>query len=680
MYEPTVFPAYTAIAGTVADDGLWSYTFDLGAGDLTVPIAATIIIDGAVECVLDVGPFGCFAYAFLPDLDARLLDLGATEIAASTCVVGDCGKVGRQETLAAMPTTAGTYTIEIYPWEGSPNDGEGGDFDVYLSSGPDGSTPPPVVGSSVGFSGDDRVVVADDPSLQITGDLTYELWIRPDDFSVRRNPLAKALSGEGTIFAEVDGTVTFFHGEGGGNTSGYEGLRSTPLASGVWSHVVITRTASTLRWYINGVADTTRSMTKTPTVSPLPLVIGGGYAEHVAADGASLEDSVGYRAFVMDLLAARVVMGDPPQEVVDALQRAGDHLARLGVKAGPVPHFGDWDRGTAMLGVAGDSSPESSLRIAAAALATKSSVSAIEDGSDAGGGIGRLDRAPWKVWLKAGSGSSHEHADLLSVAIQHGTTWVIGDPGNGSYNRSLEERNYFRTSIAHNVIRVDGLDQREPHRRFRWVYHPNATLGSPIDCGAYRVMWGSHDAYERLDPPRTVVRACPVASQAVVVADWIGGGEPSWELSLPLRPDVVYRADPHPVASVTSSALPEAEDDTGTPDAELRTSAAVPPLLRSKTLVLADGTELGLLAPGVVTEARGSHDPFDGWWADDYDTVEPATRLNVKGVGDRPIVWALWTGVQPDIKVAGDRVIVAELVLRVTNTSDGMPRLVVEST
>ena len=166
----------------------------------------------------------------------------------------------------------------------------------------------------------------------------------------------------------------------------------------------------------------------------------------------------------------------------------------------------------------------------------------------------------------------------------------------------------------------------------------------------------------------------------MVVADWIGGGEPSWELSLPLGPDVVYRADPHPVASVTSSALPEAEDDTGTPDAELRTSAAVPPLLRSKTLVLADGTELGLLAPGVVTEARGSHDPFDGWWADDYDTVEPATRLNVKGVGDRPIVWALWTGVQPDIKVAGDRVIVAELVLRVTNTSDGMPRLVVEST
>ena len=75
---------------------------------------------------------GCFRWEWDPDLDARLLDPSSTEIATSTCVVGSCGFIGRQETLDAMPTTAGTYTIEVFPWEGTET---GGDFNVYLSRG-----------------------------------------------------------------------------------------------------------------------------------------------------------------------------------------------------------------------------------------------------------------------------------------------------------------------------------------------------------------------------------------------------------------------------------------------------------------------------------------------------------------------------------------------------------------
>jgi hypothetical protein len=42
-----------------------------------------------------------------------------------------------------MPTTAGTYTIEVYPFAGSPNNGQGGSFAVDLSRGPAGVSPPP---------------------------------------------------------------------------------------------------------------------------------------------------------------------------------------------------------------------------------------------------------------------------------------------------------------------------------------------------------------------------------------------------------------------------------------------------------------------------------------------------------------------------------------------------------
>jgi len=138
----TAFPANTRVQGTVADHGTWTRDFTVGSGDLAIPIGATIIIDGAPECVLGFPGF-CFEYNWGPDLDAELLDPSGTVIASSTCAAGaECG-IGRQETLHAMPTTAGTYTIRVSPYEGDPFFGRGGSFGIDLSSGPVGGSPPP---------------------------------------------------------------------------------------------------------------------------------------------------------------------------------------------------------------------------------------------------------------------------------------------------------------------------------------------------------------------------------------------------------------------------------------------------------------------------------------------------------------------------------------------------------
>ncbi|TMK67763.1 MAG: peptidase S8 [Actinobacteria bacterium] len=138
----TAFPANTRVQGTVADHGTWTRDFTVGSGDLAIPIGATIIIDGAPECVLGFPGF-CFEYNWGPDLDAELLDPSGTVIASSTCAAGaECG-IGRQETLHAMPTTAGTYTIRVSPYEGDPFFGRGGSFGIDLSTGPVGGSPPP---------------------------------------------------------------------------------------------------------------------------------------------------------------------------------------------------------------------------------------------------------------------------------------------------------------------------------------------------------------------------------------------------------------------------------------------------------------------------------------------------------------------------------------------------------
>ena len=110
------------------------------------------------------------------------------------------------------------------------------------------------------------------------GDASFELWLKPSDFSVRRNPLAKAYSGEGTITQETDGTLTFYQGTGGGNTAGFGSLQtSVSLPTGMWSHVVVTRSGSVVKWYVNGVLDTQKTFTQAASDSSLPLLIGNGY-------------------------------------------------------------------------------------------------------------------------------------------------------------------------------------------------------------------------------------------------------------------------------------------------------------------------------------------------------------------------------------------------------------------
>ncbi|HSV34366.1 MAG TPA: S8 family serine peptidase [Ramlibacter sp.] len=135
-YVPTAFPAHQRISASVANHGLWTYPFSIGPADLGIPIGATITIDGQAKCTLPL--LGtCFAAQWDPDLEARLIAPNGVLLADSTCLADDeCGGIGRQETLHAMPTVAGTYTIQVYPAEDSGNLGKGGSFFLDLSTGP----------------------------------------------------------------------------------------------------------------------------------------------------------------------------------------------------------------------------------------------------------------------------------------------------------------------------------------------------------------------------------------------------------------------------------------------------------------------------------------------------------------------------------------------------------------
>ncbi len=147
----------------------------------------------------------------------------------------------------------------------------------------------PSFGGALEFSdGDYYVNAGNDESIQVLGNQTIEMWLKPDNFTVRRNPWNKAYGGEGTITQEINGTLNYYWGTNGGDGSPYQGFNSNQaLNLGEWNHVVIVRNITgdgLLRWYINGVETNRTTVSYNSAVaSSASLLIGKGYTN--AYDG-----------------------------------------------------------------------------------------------------------------------------------------------------------------------------------------------------------------------------------------------------------------------------------------------------------------------------------------------------------------------------------------------------------
>ncbi len=142
-------------------------------------------------------------------------------------------------------------------------------------------------GVAVFDGNDDYADLGDAAELNITGNQTIEMWLKPTDFTDRRNPYSKAYGGEGAITIETDGDVSYYYGSTGDNSAPYETLRSnTKITAGAWTHIAIVRdftdpTNRELRWYINGYLDTKKTVSITSaTAGSNAALIGYGYTGH----------------------------------------------------------------------------------------------------------------------------------------------------------------------------------------------------------------------------------------------------------------------------------------------------------------------------------------------------------------------------------------------------------------
>ena len=166
--------------------------------------------------------------------------------------------------------------------------GNGTPFETpYISTTTDFYVAAANANSNLLFDGvDEYVNIGNQANLQITGDLTIEMWLKPTDFAARRNPYAKAYGGEGTITQETDGTLSFYYGTSGGNATPYQGFNSgTALNLNEWNHIAIVRdlTNGQLYWYINGEQTSTAAATYAKAQDGGNSVyIGQGYVSNYA--------------------------------------------------------------------------------------------------------------------------------------------------------------------------------------------------------------------------------------------------------------------------------------------------------------------------------------------------------------------------------------------------------------
>ena len=144
------------------------------------------------------------------------------------------------------------------------------------------------------FDGNDMAVIPNSSDLQITGDLTIEMWIKPDNFTKRRSLIHKTYGGEFAIVLEPNKKLNFYHGNAGYDVAGssagiYEDVTATGTGfiENVWSHIAVVRntTDGTVKWYINGVLKNTENYTITNIVTSTSNVwLGNGSSYQYTGD------------------------------------------------------------------------------------------------------------------------------------------------------------------------------------------------------------------------------------------------------------------------------------------------------------------------------------------------------------------------------------------------------------
>lgn len=155
-----------------------------------------------------------------------------------------------------------------------------------------------------------------------------------------------------------------------------------------------------------------------------------------------------------------------------------------------------------------------------------------------------------EIWCRCDHGphgflsiAAHAHADALSVELRCGGVELLADPGTYTYQGEAEWRSYFRSTIGHNCLELDGMDQSVSGGPFLWLKSARSELvsASGLEGGPEAVWCAAHDGYARLTPNARHQRSVRLirGSGRLLIEDFVqSAGKHGCRLAFHLGPQV----------------------------------------------------------------------------------------------------------------------------------------------
>ncbi|MFH9083727.1 alginate lyase family protein [Streptomyces sp. NPDC017673] len=219
-------------------------------------------------------------------------------------------------------------------------------------------------------------------------------------------------------------------------------------------------------------------------------------------------------------------------------------------------------------------------------------------------------RGPEEIWCRCDGGphgflsiAAHAHADALSVEVRHDGVDVLADPGTYCYHGQPEWRQYFRSTLGHNTLQLDGGDQSVSGGPFLWTRHATSRVLVADTSGEGVARWcAEHDGYRPSVHRRRV--ELTAAERELKVFDEVRGPRRAVRLAFHLGP------------AITADLVGNRARLSWTRDGEDRSAV--------------------LVLPGELSwrAHRGETEPPLGWYSAGFGRKEPTTTLVGTGVAD----------------------------------------------
>ena len=242
----------------------------------------------------------------------------------------------------------------------------------------------------------------------------------------------------------------------------------------------------------------------------------------VRADGSHFEQSTYYHVYALDFFLLHYELAGRPVSFHEHLRKMARFLTAVNGPAGELSFLGD-DDGGRLFHPYGDRSRFGRATLAACDVALGDNSGQPQTTLFPDSGIAAITRGDLHILIDAGpfgpGGAGHSHSDTLSLTIRRGAEEILIDPGTYTYVADPKLRDAFRGSGYHNTILVDGLDQGDAVKPFRWENKP-AVKVRHWDASAGRVYLDAECSYRGITHRR---RFLLIGTSVLFILDELSG-------------------------------------------------------------------------------------------------------------------------------------------------------------